>query len=110
MSLPLLGMSLGRFGRFSGALILAFLATLNAMGIDYNYTQDFYAAWITVVTRDVMDIAGGAVGLCWSAIHPRRLLSGSQNRSAAAGKCSALLNCQRSWRVDDRDPALWTAL
>jgi hypothetical protein len=39
--ITLLGMSLGRFGRFSGALILAFLATLNAMGIDYNYTQDF---------------------------------------------------------------------
>jgi glycerol transport system permease protein len=27
--------------------------TLNAIGIDYNYTQDFYAAWITVIVMDV---------------------------------------------------------
>jgi hypothetical protein len=39
------------------------------MGVDYNYTQDFYAAWITVVSHMMdngVDIFGGAVSLCWS--------------------------------------------
>ena len=56
MSLPLLipwnvvGTIWPIFGRVDIGLLGY---TLSALGIDYNYTQDFYAAWITVIVMDV---------------------------------------------------------
>lgn len=56
MALPLLipwnvvGMIWQIFGRVDIGLLGY---TLDAIGIDYNYTQDFYAAWATVIVMDV---------------------------------------------------------
>jgi glycerol transport system permease protein len=56
MSLPLLipWNVVGTIWQIFGRVDIGLLGySLNAMGIDYNYTQDFYAAWITVVMMDV---------------------------------------------------------
>jgi glycerol transport system permease protein len=56
MSLPLLipWNVVGTIWQIFGRVDIGLLGyTLNAIGIDYNYTQDFYAAWITVVMMDV---------------------------------------------------------
>lgn len=56
MSLPLLipWNVVGTIWQIFGRVDIGLLGyTLAALGIDYNYTQDFYAAWITVVVMDV---------------------------------------------------------
>ena len=56
MSLPLLipWNVVGTIWQIFGRVDIGLLGyTLSAMGIDYNYTQDFYAAWITVIMMDV---------------------------------------------------------
>jgi|TARA_B110000208_G_C11645536_1_gene386085 glycerol transport system permease protein len=56
MSLPLLipWNVVGTIWQVFGRVDIGLLGyTLAAMGIDYNYTQDFYAAWITVIVMDV---------------------------------------------------------
>ncbi|MEH6525205.1 MAG: sugar ABC transporter permease [Sneathiella sp.] len=56
MSLPLLipWNVVGTIWQIFGRVDIGLLGyTLDAIGIDYNYTQDFYAAWITVVLMDV---------------------------------------------------------
>jgi len=56
MSLPLLipWNVVGTIWQVFGRVDIGLLGyTLNAIGIDYNYTQDFYAAWITVIVMDV---------------------------------------------------------
>ncbi len=56
MSLPLLipWNVVGTIWQIFGRVDIGLLGyTLAAMGIDYNYTQDFYAAWITVIVMDV---------------------------------------------------------
>ena len=56
MSLPLLipWNVVGTFWQIFGRVDIGLLGyTLSALGIDYNYTQDFYAAWITVIVMDV---------------------------------------------------------
>jgi glycerol transport system permease protein len=56
MSLPLLipWNVVGTIWQIFGRVDIGLLGyTLNAIGIDYNYTQDFYAAWITVIVMDV---------------------------------------------------------
>jgi hypothetical protein len=54
-------------------------------------------------------VAGGAKVYAGLQSIPDAYYQAAKIDQAAAGKCSALLNCQRR-RVDDRDPALWTAL
>ena len=56
MSLPLLipWNVVGTIWQIFGRVDIGLLGyTLEAMGIDYNYTQDFYAAWITIIVMDV---------------------------------------------------------
>ncbi|MDA9061585.1 sugar ABC transporter permease [Planktomarina temperata] len=56
MSLPLLipWNVVGTIWQVFGRVDIGLLGyTLAAMGIDYNYTQDFYAAWVTVIVMDV---------------------------------------------------------
>ncbi|PLS21537.1 carbohydrate ABC transporter permease [Neptunicoccus cionae] len=56
MSLPLLipWNVVGTIWQIFGRVDIGLLGyTLDAMGIDYNYTQNFYAAWITVIVMDV---------------------------------------------------------
>jgi glycerol transport system permease protein len=56
MSLPLLipWNVVGTIWQIFGRVDIGLLGyTLSAIGIDYNYTQDFYAAWITVIVMDV---------------------------------------------------------
>ncbi|HCP80933.1 MAG TPA: ABC transporter permease, partial [Octadecabacter sp.] len=56
MSLPLLipWNVVGTIWQIFGRVDIGLLGyTMNAIGIDYNYTQDFYAAWITVIVMDV---------------------------------------------------------
>ncbi|KIN73541.1 carbohydrate ABC transporter permease [Sulfitobacter guttiformis] len=56
MSLPLLipWNVVGTIWQIFGRVDIGLLGyTLAALGIDYNYTQDFYAAWITVIVMDV---------------------------------------------------------
>ena len=56
MSLPLLipWNVVGTIWQIFGRVDISLLGyTLSALGIDYNYTQDFYAAWITVIVMDV---------------------------------------------------------
>jgi glycerol transport system permease protein len=56
MSLPLLipWNVVGTIWQIFGRVDIGLLGyTMAAMGVDYNYTQDFYAAWITVVVMDV---------------------------------------------------------
>ncbi len=56
MSLPLLipWNVVGTIWQIFGRVDIGLLGyTLSALGIDYNYTQDFYAAWITVIVMDV---------------------------------------------------------
>ncbi len=56
MALPLLipWNVVGTIWQIFGRVDIGLLGhTLDAMGIDYNYTQGFYAAWITVIAMDV---------------------------------------------------------
>ena len=56
MSLPLLipWNVVGTIWQIFGRVDIGLLGyTLSALGIDYNYTQDFYAAWVTVIIMDV---------------------------------------------------------
>ena len=56
MSLPLLipWNVVGTIWQVFGRVDIGLLGyTLDALGIDYNYTQGFYAAWATVITMDV---------------------------------------------------------
>ncbi|MGJ8623039.1 MAG: carbohydrate ABC transporter permease [Yoonia sp.] len=56
MSLPLLipWNVVGTIWQIFGRVDIGLLGhTLDSMGIDYNYTQNFYAAWITVIVMDV---------------------------------------------------------
>jgi glycerol transport system permease protein len=56
MSLPLLipWNVVGTIWQIFGRVDIGLLGyTLDAIGIDYNYTQNFYAAWITVIVMDV---------------------------------------------------------
>ena len=56
MSLPLLipWNVVGTIWQIFGRVDIGLLGyTLDAFGIDYNYTQNFYAAWITVIVMDV---------------------------------------------------------
>lgn len=56
MSLPLLipWNVVGTIWQVFGRVDIGLLGyTLAAMGIDYNYTQDFFAAWVTVIVMDV---------------------------------------------------------
>lgn len=56
MSLPLLipWNVVGTIWQIFGRVDIGLLGyTLAALGIDYNYTQDFYAAWVTVIVMDV---------------------------------------------------------
>ncbi len=56
MSLPLLipWNVVGTIWQIFGRVDIGLLGyTLAALGIDYNYTQNFYAAWITVIVMDV---------------------------------------------------------
>lgn len=56
MSLPLLipWNVVGTIWQIFGRVDIGLLGyTLDAMGVDYNYTQNFYAAWITVIVMDV---------------------------------------------------------
>ncbi len=56
MSLPLLipWNVVGTIWQIFGRVDIGLLGyTMAALGVDYNYTQDFYAAWITVVVMDV---------------------------------------------------------
>ena len=56
MSLPLLipWNVVGTIWQIFGRVDIGLLGyTLSALGIDYNYTQDFYAEWITVIVMDV---------------------------------------------------------
>ena len=56
MSLPLLipWNVVGTIWQILGRVDIGLLGyTLAALGIDYNYTQDFYAAWVTVIIMDV---------------------------------------------------------
>ncbi|MGR3510577.1 MAG: carbohydrate ABC transporter permease [Sulfitobacter sp.] len=56
MSLPLLipWNVVGTIWQIFGRVDIGLLGyTLAALGIDYNYTQDFYAAWVTVIIMDV---------------------------------------------------------
>ena len=56
MSLPLLipWNVVGTIWQIFGRVDIGLLGyTLSALGIDYNYTQDFYAAWFTVIVMDV---------------------------------------------------------
>jgi glycerol transport system permease protein len=56
MSLPLLipWTVVGTIWQIFGRVDIGHLGyTLDKLGISYNYTQDFYAAWITVIVMDV---------------------------------------------------------
>ncbi|KQB96432.1 ABC transporter permease [Loktanella sp. 1ANDIMAR09] len=56
MSLPLLipWNVVGTIWQIFGRVDIGLLGyTLDSFGIDYNYTQNFYAAWITVIVMDV---------------------------------------------------------
>ncbi|AXI46180.1 ABC transporter permease [Sulfitobacter sp. SK012] len=56
MSLPLLipWNVVGTIWQIFGRVDIGLLGyTLDAIGIDYNYTQNFYAAWVTVIVMDV---------------------------------------------------------
>ncbi len=56
MSLPLLipWNVVGTIWQIFGRVDIGLLGyTLDAIGVDYNYTQNFYAAWITVIVMDV---------------------------------------------------------
>ncbi|MCT4577009.1 MULTISPECIES: carbohydrate ABC transporter permease [Donghicola] len=56
MSLPLLipWNVVGTIWQIFGRVDIGLLGyTLDKLGISYNYTQDFYAAWITVIVMDV---------------------------------------------------------
>jgi glycerol transport system permease protein len=56
MSLPLLipWNVVGTIWQIFGRVDIGLLGhTLNAMGISYNYTQDIFAAWVTVIVMDV---------------------------------------------------------
>ena len=84
MSLPLLipWNVVGTIWQVFGRVDIGLLGhTLAALGIDYNYTNDPFRG-LGHDHRDgclALDVAGGAFGLCRSAIHPGRLLSGGQD-------------------------------
>ena len=85
MSLPLLipWNVVGTIWQIFGRVDIGLLGyTLDKLGIDYNYTQDTVAAWITIIVMDVWHWTslGRAAGLRGPQVHPRRLLSGRQDR------------------------------
>ena len=72
--------------------------TLAALGIDYNYTNDAFDAWITVIVMDVWHWTSLVALLCYAgpAVHPAGLLPGRQDRPGhAAGASSATSSCRR---------------
>ena len=71
MSLPLLipWNVVGTIWQIFGRVDIGLLGyTLSALGIDYNYTQDFYAAWITVIVMDVWHWTSLVVLLCYAGL------------------------------------------
>ena len=71
MSLPLLipWNVVGTIWQIFGRVDIGLLGyTLSALGIDYNYTQDFYAAWITVIVMDVWHWTSLVALLCYSGL------------------------------------------
>ena len=93
------GMSSARSGRSSAASISACWATRSMrLGINYNYTSDPLAAWITVIVMDVWHWTSLVALLCLRrfAVDPRCLLPGRQDRpGVAAGRCSATSSCRK---------------
>jgi len=71
MSLPLLipWNVVGTIWQIFGRVDIGLLGyTLAALGIDYNYTQDFYAAWVTVIIMDVWHWTSLVVLLCYAGL------------------------------------------
>jgi glycerol transport system permease protein len=85
MSLPLLipWNVVGTIWQIFGRVDIGLLGhTLGKLGIDYNYTQDAFDAWITLIVMDVWHWTSlvALSGLCRAAVDPRRLLPGRQDR------------------------------
>jgi hypothetical protein len=53
---------------------------INALGIDYNYTNGEIAAWFTIIIMDVWHWTSLVALLCRSALDPGCLLSGGEDR------------------------------
>ena len=85
MSLPLLipWNVVGTIWQIFGRVDIGLLGyTLDAIGIDYNYTQDFFAAWATVIVMDVWHWTSLVALLAYAGLQsiPDRLLPGRQDR------------------------------
>lgn len=74
--------------------------TLAALNIDYNYTQDPYAAWVTVVVMDVWHWTSLVALLAYAGLQSIRTPITRPPRSTRrrAGRCSAISSCPR-WRA-----------
>ncbi len=71
MALPLLipWNVVGTIWQIFGRVDIGLLgATLNALGIDYNYTQDWLAAWLTVIVMDVWHWTSLVALLCYAGL------------------------------------------
>ena len=111
MSLPLLipWNVVGTIWQIFGRVDIGLLGyTLDALGIDYNYTQEFYAAWITVIVMDVWH---------WTSLVALLAYAGLQSIPDAYYQAAKIDQASR-WavfryielpkmhgRADDRDPA-----
>ena len=92
MSLPLLipWNVVGTIWQIFGRVDIGLLGyTLSALGIDYNYTQDFYAAWITVIVMDVWH---------WTSLVALLAYAGLQSIPAAYYQAAKIDQASR-WKV-----------
>ena len=89
MALPLLipWNVVGTIWQVFGRIDIGLLGyTLHALGVDYNYVNDPFDAWVTVIMMDVWHWTSLVVllVLCRPRLDPRRLLPGRQDRRRVA--------------------------
>ena len=70
----------------------------HTLGIDYDMTQDPFAAWVTIITMDVWHWTSLVVLLSYagSGLDPGRVLSGREDRRGVrGGRCSGTSSCRK---------------
>ena len=100
MALPLLipWNVVGTIWQIFGRVDIGLLGhTLEALGINYNYTNDPIAAWFTVVIMDVWHWTSLVALLAYAGLQsiPQAYYQAAKIDGAAAGRSSATSSCRR---------------
>ncbi len=111
MSLPLLvpWNVVGTIWQIFGRVDIGLLGyTLDKIGISYNYTQDFYAAWATVIVMDVWHWTSLVALLAYAGLQsiPDAYYQAAKIDQASRWKVFRFIELPKmAGRSDDRDPA-----